>query len=47
MAKTGKIMPTSSFLQLSKFPNFTNSKTRYLKGDPLGFTQKDSLVREL
>jgi hypothetical protein len=46
-AKTGKSMPTSSFIQLSKFPNFTNSKTRYLKGDPLGFTQKAPLLREL
>jgi hypothetical protein len=47
MAKMGKSMPTSSFLQLSKFRNFTNSNTRYLKGDPLGFTQKAPLLREL
>jgi hypothetical protein len=47
MAKTGKNMPTSTFLQLSKFRNITNSNTRYLKGDPLGFTQKAPLVREL
>ena len=47
MAKMGKSMPTSSFLQLSKIRNFTNSNIRYLKGDPLGFTQKAPLVREL
>jgi hypothetical protein len=34
-------------LQLCKFPNFTNGKNRYLKGDPLDLTQKASLVDEL
>jgi hypothetical protein len=47
MAKKGKTLPISSFLQPCKFRNFTNSKTRYLKGDPLGFTQKAPLVGEL
>jgi hypothetical protein len=46
-AKTGQSLPTSSSLQLCKFRNFTNSKTRYLKGDPLDFTQKAPNVCEL
>jgi hypothetical protein len=47
MAITRKSIPTLSFLQLSKFRNLTNSNTRYLKGDPLGFIQKAQLLREL
>ena len=47
MAKTGQTGPTSSSLQLCKFRDFTNSKTRYLRGDPLVFTQKAPLVCEL
>jgi hypothetical protein len=47
MAKTGKSLPTSSFLQLSKFRNFSKSNTTYLNGDPLGFTQKAPQLREL
>jgi hypothetical protein len=47
MAKTGQSLPTSSFLQLWNFRNLTNSKTRFLKGDPLDFTQKTPLVCEL
>jgi hypothetical protein len=43
----GQTLPTSSFLQLCKFRNLTNSKTRYLKGDPLDFTQKAPIVCEL
>jgi hypothetical protein len=39
MAKTGQTVQTSSFLQLCIFPTVTNSKKRYLKGDPLDFTQ--------
>src|SRR5579871_3429367 len=40
VAKTGQTGPTSSSLQLCKFRDFTNSKTRYLRVDPLVFTQK-------
>jgi hypothetical protein len=47
MTETGQSLPTSSVLQLCKFRNFTNSKTRYLKGDQLDFTQKAPLVCEL
>jgi hypothetical protein len=47
MAKTGQTGPTSSSLQLCKFRDFTNSKTEYLRGDPLDFTQKAPLVCEL
>jgi hypothetical protein len=47
MAKTGKTLPTSVFLQLCRFPNFTNSTTRYLKGVPLHLIQKGCLVCEL
>ena len=47
MAKTGQTGPTSSSLQLCKFRDYTNSKTRYLTGDPLDFTQKTQLVCEL
>ena len=47
MAKTGRTLGTSSFLQLCKFRNFTNNKARYLKGDPLDFTQKAPIVYEL
>jgi hypothetical protein len=47
MAKTGQTGPTSSSLLLCKFRHFTNSKTRYLRGDPLDFTQKAPLVCEL
>jgi hypothetical protein len=47
VAKTGQSLPTSSFLQLCKFQNLTNKKTRYLKGDPHDFTQKAPLVGEL
>jgi hypothetical protein len=47
MAKTGQSLPTSSFLQLCKFGNLTNSKTRYLKGGPLKFTPKAPFVYEL
>src|SRR5579871_860151 len=47
MAKTGQTGPTSSSLQVCKFRNFTKSKTRYLRGDPLVFTQKAPLVCEL
>jgi hypothetical protein len=46
-AKTGQTLRTSSFLQLCKFANLSNSKKRYLKGDPLDFTQKAPLVLEL
>src|SRR5579871_1334569 len=46
-AKTGQTGPTSSSLQLCKFRDFTNSKKRYLRGDPLDFTQKAPLVCEL
>src|SRR5579871_4139242 len=47
MAKTGQTLPTSPFLQLCKCRNLTNSKKRHLKCDPLEFTQKAPLVREL
>ena len=47
MAKTGQTLPSSSFLLLCLFRNLTNSKLRHLKGDPLYFTQKAPLVREL
>ena len=47
MAKTGQTLPTSFFLQLCKFQNFTNSKKRYLKGVLLDFTQKGWIVCEL
>src|SRR5579871_2366145 len=47
MAKTDQTGPTSSSLQLCKFRDFTNSKPRYLRGDPLVFTQKAPLVCEL
>ena len=47
MAKTGQTLRISSFLQLCKFPNLNNSKMRYLKGDPLDFTQKAPLDGEL
>ena len=47
MAKTGQTLPSSSFLQLCKFRNMTNSKMGHLKGDPLDFNQKAPLVREL
>jgi hypothetical protein len=47
MAKMGQSLPTSFFLQLCKFQNLTNSKTIYLKGDPLDFTQKAPIVSEL
>jgi hypothetical protein len=47
MAKSGQTLSTSSFLQLSKFRNFTNSKTKYLKGDPLNFTEKAPIICEL
>jgi hypothetical protein len=47
MAKTGQTLPTSLSLQLCKSPNFTNSKKRYLKGDPLDLTQKALLFHEL
>jgi hypothetical protein len=43
----GQTLPTSSFLQLCKFRNLTNSKKRYLEGDPLDFTQKAPIVCEL
>jgi hypothetical protein len=45
--QNGQKLATSSFLQLCKSRNFTNSKTRYSKGDPLDFTQKAPLVCEL
>ena len=47
VAKTGQTMPTSLLLQLCQFQNFTNSKKRYLKGIPIDFTQKGSIVCEL
>jgi hypothetical protein len=47
MTKMCQTLRTSSFLQLCKFPNLTNSKKRYLKGDPLDFTQKAPLILEL
>ena len=47
MAKTGQTLPTSFFVQLYKFQNFTNSETRYLEGVPLDLTQKAKIVREL
>ena len=47
MAKTGQTLSTSLSLQLCKFPNFTNSKKRYLKGDQLHLTQKAPPVHEL
>jgi hypothetical protein len=47
ITKTGQTLRTSSFLQLCKFPNLTNSKRRYLNSDPLDFTQKAPLVLEL
>jgi hypothetical protein len=47
MPKTGQTGPTSSPLKLCKLRDFTNSKKRYLRGDPLDFTQKAPLVCEL
>jgi hypothetical protein len=47
MAKTSQTLATSFFLQLCKFPNFTKSAPRYLKGAPLDLTQKCWLVCEL
>ena len=47
MAKTGQTLPTSSFLQLCMVRTLTNSKMRHLKGDPLDYTKKAPLVREL
>jgi hypothetical protein len=46
VAKMGQTLSSSSFLQICEFRIITNSKTRYLKGDPLGFTQKAPLVGE-
>jgi hypothetical protein len=43
MGKTDQSSPTSSFLQLCKFRNFTNGKARHLKGDPHDFNQKTRL----
>ena len=40
MAKMGQSLPTSFFLEVCKFQNFTNSKKWYLKGVLLDFTQK-------
>ena len=40
-------MQPSLSLQLCLFPNFTNSKTLYLKGVPLDLTQKAWFVCEL
>ena len=47
IAKTGQTLRPCFFLQLCLFHNFTNSKTRYLKGVPLDLTQKARFVCEL
>jgi hypothetical protein len=38
--QNGLNLATSSFLQLCNSRNFTNSKTRYSKDEPLDFPQK-------
>jgi hypothetical protein len=47
ISKKGKTALISSFPQVPKFRNLTNSKTRPLKGDPLDFTQNPQIVCEL